>query len=150
MTLHFTLPGHATKKNSPRAGHRPSAAFEEWEDRAIYVLRHVRAGRLHSEIEGLAQALPLTRSCKLKISVHVKGPEGDAAGYLQAVGDVLDGTRARFAHRKQCRRLKQDLPFVCDYQIVVDDKQFNSGVSARVVRCAPDEQPRVEVTITWQ
>jgi hypothetical protein len=139
--LRFTLPGHATKKNSPQPGHRPSAAFEDWEGEGIKVLRRLR---LTSDLP-----LPITTPATLDIVVHVRGCEGDAVGYAQAVGDLLDGTRARFAHRKEERRLKLGLPFVCDYQIVVDDRLFNRGVSARVVRCAAIELARVEVVIRW-
>lgn len=138
--IRFVLPGTATKKNSPQPGHRPSAAFQRWEDEGIVVLRRVRA--LYGAL------LPITTPAELEITVHVKGPEGDAAGYLQAVGDLLDGTRARFAHRKEERRLKLQLPFCCDYQVIVDDKLFNRGTHARVGRCTAGE-PRVEVVIKW-
>ena len=139
--LHITIPGHATKKNSPQSNHRPSAAFEDWEAEGIKVLRRLR---LTSDLP-----LPITTPATLDIMVHVRGSEGDAAGYVQAVGDLLDATRARFAHRKMERKLKLGTPFACDYQIIVDDKLFNRGVSARVVRCAAVELARVEVVIRW-
>ena len=138
--LRFTLEGHATKKNSPRPGHRPSEAFEAWEDSAIRALRQVRK----MAPPGM---LPLSCPCTIDITVYVKGAEGDAFGYGQAVGDVLDATRAKFAHKKKERQLKVSLPFQCDYQIVTDDKLFNQGVTARVLRDKGD--PRIEVKITW-
>ena len=138
--LRFTLEGHATKKNSPQPGHRPSTAFQAWEDAAIRALRHLRK----SAPPGL---LPLSCPCTIDITVYVKGPEGDAFGYGQAVGDLLDATRAKFAHKKKERQLKVTLPFVCDYQIVTDDKLFNRGVSVRVLR--DKDNPRIEVKITW-
>ena len=139
--LRFTLTGHATKKNHKQVDNRPSAAFEEWEAATIRVLRQLR--RMDT-----ARILPLSCPCTIDLTVFVKGPEGDAAGYVQAVGDVLDGTKARNAHRKKERQLKVSLPFSCDYQIVTDDKLFNKGVSARVLRDRDD--PRVEVKITWE
>lgn len=138
--LRFTLEGHATKKNSPRPGHRPSEAFEAWEDSAIHTLRRLRK----SAPPGL---LPLSCPCTIDITVYVKGPEGDAFGYGQAVGDLLDATRAKFAHKKKERQLKVALPFSCDYQIVTDDKLFNLGASVRVLR--DKDNPRIEVKITW-
>ena len=141
--LRFTLPGTpATKKNSPRPGHRPSGAFAAWEEITIPTLRQIR---------GLAArrglALPLTCPCTIDLTIYIKGPEGDGWGYAQAVGDVLDGTKARFAHRKREQQLKVNLPFSCDYQIVTDDKLFNLGASVRVLR--DKDNPRIEVKITW-
>ena len=141
--LRFTLQGHATKKNSPQPGHRPSVAFQAWEDLAIQTLRRVR----RASPAGIAGLLPLSCPCTLDITVFVKGPEGDAFGYGQAVGDLLDATRAKFAHKKKERQLKVALPFSCDYQIVTDDKLFNLGASVRVLR--DKDNPRIEVKITW-
>lgn len=139
--LRFTISGPPrTKKNSPRPGHRPSGAFAAWEESAIPALRHLRK----SAPPGL---LPLSCPCTLDITVYVKGPEGDAFGYGQAVGDLLDATRAKFAHKKKERQLKVSLPFSCDYQIVTDDKLFNLGASVRVLR--DKDNPRIEVKITW-
>ena len=138
--LRFTLTGHATKKNSKQVGHRPSEAFETWEGAAIRVLRQLR--RMDT-----ARILPLSCPCTIDITVYVKGPEGDAFGYGQAVGDLLDATRAKFAHKKKERQLKVALPFSCDYQIVTDDKLFNLGASVRVLR--DKDNPRIEVKITW-
>ena len=94
--------------------------------------------------------LPLPCPCTIEAVFHIRGPEGDAGGYMDALCDVLDGTRLKAAHRKAERRLKLGVPFACDWQIVADDRQFNAGFGpARVVRCAAGAEPRVEVVIRW-
>lgn len=137
-SLQIVLPGHATKKNSTQSGHRPSKAFQKWEDACIPILRRLRAER---------KDLPIGTAANLSITVHVKGPEGDAFGYGQAVGDLLDGTRARFAHQRMQRQLGALLPFKCDYQIVENDRLFNLSASICVIRT--DNNPRTEIIIEW-
>lgn len=148
--LRFVLPGTATKKNSNQLGHRPSAAFEKWETEAIRVLRLIRTAhdpQRSQRLGGTALQLPISTPAILDITVYVKGNEGDGAGYVQAVGDVLDGTAAKVAHRKKERKLQLGGPLCCDWQIITDDRLFNKGLSARVIRVKDD--PRVEVRITW-
>ena len=150
--LRFVILGQArTKKNRQQANHRPSAPFVAWEDGAIPQLRRLRAEHARLVAAGLsAGTLPLTVPCTIEAVFYIKGPEGDAGGYMDGLCDLLDGTRLKAAHRKQEKRLKLGVPFVCDWQIVGDDRQFNAGFGpARVVRCAAGAEPRVEVVIRW-
>ena len=62
------------------------------------------------------------------------------------MGDLLDGTRAKNAHRATERKLGRKLPFACDYQIVTDDKLFNRGLHVRVT---PAKESWVELVLTW-
>lgn len=137
-SLQIVLPGHATKKNSTQSGHRPSKAFQKWEDACIPILRRLRVER---------KDLPISTPAAVTITVYVKGPEGDAFGYGQAVSDVLDGTRAKFAHQRAQRQLGALLPFECDYQIIENDRLFNLGASICVIRS--DDDPRTEIRIEW-
>lgn len=130
MTVTFTiLSAPRTKKNSSRlvrtgrmGRHRiiPSKAHEEW---------HANACRqgwvIKEELRSAGHELPITQPVNVTAIFYRSQNSGDACGFYQALGDWLE-----------------------DMLILKNDKQISSWNGSRLDKDV--ENPRIEVTITWE
>lgn len=138
--LRVTLPGQVRSPKNHRAwlmvGRRmrqvPSDAYRAWEREAFRALSRSVAGR---------PEFPYRGTVWVQATAYVRGQAPDLVAVLEAVGDVLQGEWVTSRGRKV-------RPY---WAVILDDRQIISWDGSRVIRAAPGEPLRTEVTVwAWE